>query len=147
MLASILIVTLAVVLLIYWFRYACTLALSSQKEPASVARVAAVNGLTFLSVHAELCKGDRETLDDVCKSLDHDYQVLLYLLRHAFSRRHFRTVEQSILVWDYRLMRIWYGCVRRFSTVRARSTLAEQSRILTSLAHYMAQRNDCQFAA
>jgi hypothetical protein len=138
MLASLLILTLAVVLLLYWFRYACTLALSKKKQTPSVARVAEVNGLKFLSVQARLQKGEISALDTFCKTLDQDYQVLRYLLRHAMSRRKNHSMEEDMLVWDYRLMRIWYRCVRRFSAAQATKALEERSRILTSLAHYMA---------
>ena len=93
MLAGLMIFTLAVLLLVYWFRYACTLALSEKKELACIARVAAVNGLSFLAVQKKLKTGDA-TLDVLCESLDRDYRVLRYLLRYAAGRR-LRSLEQN----------------------------------------------------
>jgi hypothetical protein len=145
MLASLLILTLAVLLLVYWFRYACTLALSEKKELACIARVAAVNGLSFLAVQKKLKTGDA-TLDVLCESLDRDYRVLRYLLRYAAGRR-LRPLEQNMLLCDHRILQIWYRCVRRVSARQARKALEERSRILNHLAHRMGQRTTMKAAA
>lgn len=145
MLASLLIFTLAALLLMYWFRYACTLALSEKKEHACIARVAAANGLSFLAVQKKLKTGDA-TLDVLCESLDHDYRVLRYLLRYAAGRR-LRSIEQHMLLCDHRILQIWYRCMRRVSAKQARKALEERSRILNHLAHQMGQRTATQAAA
>ncbi len=147
MLASLLIFIFAVVLLLYWFRYTCELALQTKKEAACIARVAAVNGLTFLSVQARLQKGETAMLDGLCESLDEDYRVLRYLLRNSVGRRQLSSIEQEMLLCDYFVMRIWYRCARRFWQRRAVKALEERSQILGSLAHQMAQRGDSHATA
>jgi hypothetical protein len=135
MAGSPLIVALAVVMLVYWFRYACTLALSARTEPACVAHVSAVNGLTFLTVRAQLRSGEAR-MGALDKSLDRDYRVLLYLLRHA--RGSSASIQQRLLLWDYLLMQMWYWCVRGISGAQARRALEERSRILGWLANEVA---------
>jgi hypothetical protein len=133
---GLLILTSAVILLIYWFRYACTLALGAKTEPRSIARVAAVNGLSFLLVAAKL-RNPNVKLDEVASALDRDYRKLRLLLVHAGDG--LTPLEQRMLHCDYHLMRIWYRSVRRFSPSRARKALEERSRVLTCLAWRMGQ--------
>ena len=132
MAGSPLIVALAVGMLVYWFRYACALVLSTRTEPDNVARVAAVNGLTFLLVRSQLQRGEGR-LDALRESLDGDYRLLLYLLRHARGRG-VNSIEERLLLWDHLVLRVWYWFVRAFSTTLARKSLEERSRILTWLA-------------
>ena len=134
MAGSPLIVALAVGMLIYWFRYACALVLSTRIDSDSVSRVAVVNGLTFLDVQLQLHAGDRR-LDSLHKSLDRDYRMLLYLLRNAHVGANTGLIEQTLLIWDHRMLSAWYWCVRGFSKRRARRVLEERVRILTWLAH------------
>jgi len=133
MAGSPLIVALAVGMLVYWFRYACTLVLSTRIEPGCIAHVINVNGLTFLRVQSQLQTGEG-TLDALRKSLDRDYRLLLYLLRHARGRG-VDSIEERLLLWDHFALQVWFWCVRAFSTKQARKTLEQRSRILTWLAH------------
>jgi hypothetical protein len=133
MAGSPLIVALAVGMLVYWFRYACTLVLRTRTVPEYIARVAAANGLTFPLVRSQLQLGEGP-LDVLRKSLDHDYRLLLYLLRHARGRG-IDSLEQRLLLWDHLMMCVWYWCVRGVSATRARKALEERARILTWLAH------------
>ena len=133
MAGSPLIVALAVLMLVYWYRYACALVLSARTEPGCVARVAAANGLTFLLVRKQLQSGEVR-LDTIRKSLDSDSKRLLYLLRQSRGRG-FGSVEMQLLLADHRLMRIWYWMVRGVSTDQARKALEERSRILAWMAH------------
>lgn len=133
MAGSPLIVALAVGMLVYWFRYACTLLLRTRIEPDCIQRVAAANGLTFLLVRSQLQLGEGP-LDPMRKSLDGDYRLLLYLLRHARGRG-LDSLEQRLLLWDHLMMRVWYQCVRRISATQARKALEERARILSWLAY------------
>ncbi len=133
MAGSPLIVALAVVMLVYWFRYACALALRARTEHDCVAHVAAVNGLAFLSVQSQLRAGESR-LAALDKSLDRDYRVLLYLLRHARGRGA-GSIDQCILLSDHLVMQMWYWCVRGISAGQARKALQERSRILAWLAN------------
>src|SRR5215472_16794472 len=118
MAGSPLIVALAVGMLVYWFRYACTLVLRKRTESEFVARVDAANGLTFLLVRSQLQLGEGP-LDVLRKSLDHDYRLLLYLLRNARGRG-VDSLEQRLLLWDHLLMSVWYWTVRGISATLAR---------------------------
>ena len=145
MAASLLIFTISVLLLVYWFRYACAMVLSTRRESDRIAHVAAVNGLTFLVVQTQLKMGEAE-LDALSRSLDRDYALLIYLLRHARGRGLY-SIESRILLGDYQLLQVWYGCVRRFSAAQARKALEERSRILNYLAHQMDRPSTGQAAA
>jgi hypothetical protein len=145
MATGLLIITISVLLLVYWFRYACSMVLSTKRESDFIAHVAAVNGLTFLNVETQLRSGE-ERLDVLSESLDRDYQVLMYLLRHARGRA-LDSIEPRLLLWDHQVMQVWYWCVRRFSAARARRALEERSRILNYLAHQMGRMADSQAAA
>jgi hypothetical protein len=145
MATGLLIITISVLLLVYWFRYACSLVLSTKRESDCIAHVAAVNGLTFLAVQTQLRTGDA-SLDTLSKSLDRDYQVLSYLLRHARGRG-LDSMEPRLLLWDHQVLQVWYRCVRRFSTAQARQALEERSRILNYLAHQMGRPTPGQVAA
>jgi len=145
MVAGLVILVLAMLLFVYWYFYACTLALSAKKEPRSIARVAAANGLSFLAVQTKLKNADT-TLDALGESLDHDYRVLRYLLRYAAGQRA-HSMEQRMLFWDYQILQVWYRCARPFSTTHARKALVVRSRILSHLAHHMSQRSAAQQAA
>jgi hypothetical protein len=135
MAAALLILTISALLLIYWFRYACSLVLSTQRQSNHIAQVAAVNGLTFLVVATQLRMG-ATGLDVLSKSLDRDYLVLMYLLRHARGRR-LDSMEPRLLLWEHHFLQVWYRFVRRFSAAQARKALEERSRILNYLAHQM----------
>jgi hypothetical protein len=143
--ASLSILTISVLLLVYWFRYACSLVLSATPESNRIAKVAAANGLKFLAVQTQLKTGEAG-LDALSKSLDRDYQVLLYLLRHARGRG-LDSIEPRLLLWDHQLLQFWYRCVRRISAAQARKALEERSRILKYLAHQMGRPADGQVAA
>jgi hypothetical protein len=133
MAGSPLIVALAVLMLVYWYRYACALVLSTRTEPGCVARVAMANGLTFLMVRTQLQAGEVQ-LDTIRKSLDSDYKRLLYLLRQSRGPG-LGSIEMQLLLSDHRMMRIWYWLVRGISADQARKALQERSRILAWLAH------------
>jgi len=144
MLASLSIVVLAIALCGYWFRYACSLALSSKKEPDCIARVAAVNRLSFLVVQTKLRLGEA-TLDELHELLEEDYHLLQCLLRHA--PRQLQSLDQRLLGWDYRLMAWWYRAVARFSPREARRALDERSRIVSFLAQRLGEKAASQAAA
>jgi len=145
MATGLLILTISVLLLVYWFHYACSLLLGAKRESNRIAYVAAVNGLSFLEVEAQLKIGEIG-LDVLAKTLDHDYQVLLYLLRNTRGRE-LAWMESRLLLWHHLVLRIWYLCVRRISAERGRKALEERSRILNYLAHQMSRPAARQVAA
>ena len=142
MLASILIIVVSLVLLIYWFRYACLLLLTSRSEDAQAIRVAEANRLGFPAVRDELkAELGRLSMERLRGSLDRDYQILLYLLRYS-AGPSVVSIEEKMLLMDYRIMRLWYRVVRDSSSERARAALQEMSNVLAFLADEMAARTE-----
>jgi hypothetical protein len=80
-------------------------------------------------------------LENIHRSLDRDYRLLTYLLRHGSSDGSpGRSLENRILMIDFRLMSIWYGLTRRISSQRARHALLEMASIVSHLANTMGER-------
>jgi hypothetical protein len=77
----------------------------------------------------------------VHRSLDRDYRLLSYLLRHAVN---FHPGEQSIEQWmlklDYHIMGLGYFLVRGFSQSMARGALIERASIVRHLANTVGER-------
>jgi hypothetical protein len=140
MLANVLILTISLVLLVYWFRYTCLLLLRSPEvaaEPVSV-----IAGLGLEDVGQQL-RDAGAPLDALEKSLAHDYQVLTYLLEHA-PGLNARSIEERLLVLDYRAMRMWYRLTRTAAPMQARKALVEMNQVLRFLAHEMGARAEAQ---
>ena len=82
-------------------------------------------------------------LDPLHASLQRDYQVLTYLVRHA-SGLEFASFEERLLVWDYRLMQLWYAATRSAAPRHAREALSEMAGVLSILAGRIGQRAGVQ---
>lgn len=129
MVASLLILVFSLVLLIYWFRYTCLFMLRSRAAESACRE----NGLSFGRM-------DPNTpLTELENALERDYRMLVYLLEHA-SGLSVQSVEERILMLDYRAMRLWYWVTRTAAPVQARKSLEEMSQILRYLATEMDQR-------
>src|SRR5689334_11081081 len=83
LIATVIITTSSVALFAYWFRYTCLLILSAKTTRDYAASVASANQLAFLQVQSVLRDRGAEDLDSLRDSLDRDYKVLTYLLKHA----------------------------------------------------------------
>ena len=139
MLASILILTVSVVLFVYWFRYTCILLLGNAAENEYAERVAEVNRLSFPQVRSQLETPLQDlALDVLHRSLERDYRILQYLLRHSAGGG--QSIEQRLLMLDYHVMGLWYRVTRHFSKSRATQSLQEISSILGFLAEKMGER-------
>src|SRR4051812_36664915 len=121
MLASILIIIFSVALLVYWLRYSCLLLLQQSATDAPYPL------FNFPLVRAEIGAGG--DAPDVQKLLDRDYAVLAYLLKTAPV-----SVEARLLVWDYRLLRVWHTVIQAAFPVQGRKALAEMADVLAALA-------------
>jgi hypothetical protein len=127
MLASILIIGFSVVLLVYWFRYSCLLLLREQVARDASLRVAPDSRFSFGEVQELLRSG--EELDPLHKSLQRDYQVLSYLVDHATSLG-LGSLEDRLLVFDYKVMDFWYRITKSAAPAQAREALSEMAAIL-----------------
>src|SRR5437879_13117143 len=118
MIAGILIVTFSAVLLVYWFRYSCVLLLRNAAERAkmSVTDERFSIGLVLERV------GTEQHLDTLERALDRDYHMLTYLLKHA-ADLELASIENRMLILDYRLMRLWYRSTRTIPPKQERNAL------------------------
>lgn len=145
MVVSALIVGFSLVLLAYWFRYTCKLALNAKREEDYAARVAAVNQLSFLETRETLQNGGSD-LDPLAGALENDYRILRYLLGHS-AGFGIRTLEQRLLLADYGMMRLWYRIARHISGPCARKALQEMSNIVVYFASEMGRTPSHPLAA
>lgn len=142
MIASVLIILFSAALFVYWFRYTCVLILSTKTARDYTAQVAEANQLGVLETLA--CLKDaagQQPLEALRESLDRDYRVLTTLLRHAADFRiGGYSVEQRMLMVDYKAMRILYRLARGLSESHARAALEEMSGIVAHFANAMGER-------
>jgi hypothetical protein len=125
MIASVLIIGISFILLLYWFRYSCTLLLRSHALEES-----ADERFSFAVVLERLRGG--AGLDPLHHALDRDYRVLTYLLEHAATLDG--GFEERVLVLDYRLMQCWYRLTKSAAPRLARKALAEMASVLAVLS-------------
>ena len=134
MLATVLIVTVSLVLLGYWFRYCCMGLLRNYAEQPSLVPE---NRYSFPQV-LERLRTDLD-LDPLHRSLNRDYRLVSYLLRHAAGLGA-PSVEHRILLLNYRLMQGWYCFTRMVAPDQARKALQERAEILGCLARMMGEQ-------
>ncbi|MBV9508475.1 MAG: hypothetical protein JO323_26095 [Acidobacteriia bacterium] len=119
MIASLLIAAVSFVLLVYWFRYSCILLLQSRQDIA-------VNPI----------EGEMEPLR---RAIEQDYRMLTYLCRHAAALGD-QSLEERLLMLDFKLMRLWFGLTRTAFPERARTALSEMAAVVAFLAAKMGEQ-------
>ena len=136
MIVSLLIIAFSLVLLVYWFRYSCILLVRDAQE-AAASNPAVDARFGFAQVQREI--DTALELDTLHRSLDRDFALLKYLVEHAAGLR-FESVEDRLLMLDYRVMRFWYRLVRLVAPQRARRALEEMASVLAILVRHMSER-------
>jgi hypothetical protein len=131
MFASALIIGFSLVLLVYWFRYSCALLLRSRADLAATAPDPRFN---FGEVQTRL--NSASDLDPLQQSLRRDYEVLIYLLEHA-SGLGLESLEDRLLVVDYKLMQLQYRLTKTILPTQARRSLSEMASVLNVLVGRM----------
>ncbi|MBC8166111.1 MAG: hypothetical protein H7Y20_09595 [Bryobacteraceae bacterium] len=97
--------------------------------------------MSFLDVGQQLSSTDAARLDQLHKSLERDYEVVTYLLRHAAGYNPSNgSFEQFLLRLDYQLMKLWYRIVRTASRPLARRALIEMTSVVSHLANAMGEK-------
>jgi hypothetical protein len=146
---SILIIGISLTLFLYWFRYTCVLILSTRTSRDYTAQIASANQLTFLETQTNLLEEGVETtsFEKIHRCLDRDYKLLTYLLQHGSSHVEERSLENRILMVDFRIMSLWYGMMQHISRPQARSALLEMSSIVSHLANTMGERTAVRSAS
>lgn len=138
---SIIIIVISTALFVYWFRYTCVLILRTRNTRDYARQVAEVNRLSFVTAEAQLAatQNKKETFDRLHDSLDRDYRVVSYLLRHAGTQSG-QSIEELMLRLDYQIMRACYFITKPFSVASARQMLIERATIISHLANAMGER-------
>ena len=140
MIASILIIAFSFVLLVYWFRYSCVLLLRHSEVGAD----ALDNRFGFARVQREL-QGDAN-LDALHRTLERDYHLLMYLVEHA-AGLNLPSLEDRLLVVDYKVMQLYYRTMKFLAPEQARRALAEMASIVGVLVHHMSEQAGMQAQA
>jgi len=136
MVASILIMTVSVGLFLYWFRYTCRLILSTRTTKDYSAEVVAANRLSYVGFEGKLEELASADLDAVQRSLERDYQLVSSLLQQAGELKMGRdSLENLMLRFDYRLMKVLYGVSRKLSEAQSRSAVDEMVQIVAHMAN------------
>ena len=137
----------SVLLFGYWFRYSCLLILSARTTRDYAGAVAAANQLSFLEVQSALREQSNADLDRLKDSLDRDYKVLTYLLKHAANPSSGGdAVEKRMLEIHYRLMGAWYRTSRRLSPASACRALDEMASVVAHFANSMGAQTSASAA-
>jgi hypothetical protein len=143
MITSVFIIAISVILFVYWLRYSCLLLLRSAQERQALA-VHTDERFNVASVVERLkTEGDLDPLD---AALERDYHVVTYLIQHA-ADLELASIENKLLVLDYKLMRMWSRMTRTFSPEQSRKALVEMASVLSVLVGQMGDQNQLQAEA
>ncbi len=141
MTASIFVIVISTALMVYWLRYACLLLLHTRSGKDYVAEQSAANRLVFSRVQERLPRATTVELDELQKMLERDYVLLKYLIKHtAGLQLGGLTLEQRLLMLDFRLMQVVSVLTRKLMQRRARTALFEMSEVLAYLANDLGVR-------
>jgi hypothetical protein len=142
MLPSSIMIAVSVGLLIYWFRYTCSLILRAKPARDYTQEVATANELRFLEIQQDLpfVEG-RSQLDHVRKTLERDYRILSFLLRHTASL-HAETdfLEQNLLVLHFTLTKAYYALICAVSQSEGKRAIQEMAGVVSHFANRMGER-------
>jgi hypothetical protein len=143
MITSIFIIVISVVLFAYWLRYSCVMLLRGAQERTEVSTVAderfsAASVLERLKTEDDLASLER--------SLERDYHVVTYLIEHA-ADLELASIENKLLVLDYKLMRIWSRMTRTLAPQQSRKALSEMASVLSVLVGQMGEQKQLQMEA
>jgi hypothetical protein len=134
MIVTLLILVISAALLVYWFRFCCLgLLRNAAEEPLLLPD----NRFSFPAVRERLLT--ESDLDPLHQSLDRDFRIVSYLLRHAAGLGG-QSLEHRLLLLDYKLMQAWYWLTRTMAPRQARKALAERAAILGCLAQKMGEQ-------
>jgi hypothetical protein len=138
--ATIVLTSCSLLLFAYWFRYTCLLILSARTSRDYAADVASANQLSFREIQASLRENSAGDLEAVKASLDRDYKVLTYLLKHAADpATPDELIEKRMLRIHYSLMRVWYGVTRNLAPSAAYKALDEMAAVVAHFANAMGE--------
>jgi hypothetical protein len=143
MITSAFIIAISVILFVYWLRYSCVMLLRSAQERGEMAKTADER-FSVAAVQERLkTEGD---LDPLEQALERDYHVVTYLIEHA-ADLELASIENKLLVLDYKLMRTWSRVTRTLAPQQSRKALCEMASVLSVLVGQMGDQNPLQTQA
>ena len=143
MITSVFIIAISVILFVYWLRYSCVMLLRSAEERGEVSK-GADERFNVASVRERL-KTDGD-LDPLELALERDYHVVTYLIEHA-ADLELASIENKLLVLDYKLMRLWFRVTRTVAPQQSRKALSEMASVLSVLVGQMGDQTPLQTQA
>jgi len=142
MIASVLIIVFSTALLLYWVRYSCALLLQNGQSES----LQTIDHATFRAGEIQNRLSTDSQLAPLHAQLQRDYEVLTYLAKNA-SGLHLAGMEERLLVWDYKMMALWYSLTQTAAPEQARQALREMASVLTFLAGRIGERAGVQSEA
>jgi hypothetical protein len=140
MITSVFIIAISVILFVYWLRYSCVMLLRNAQERTE-ASAAADERFSISSVRERLrTEGDLDSLE---RALERDYHVVTYLIEHA-ADLELASIENKLLVIDYKLMRVWSHLTRTAAPAQSRKALSEMASVLGVLVDQMSAQGHLQ---
>ena len=143
MITSVLIIAISAILFVYWLRYSCVLLLRSARERAEECQVA--DDRFSVSCVQERLKTE-DDLGALERALERDYQVVTSLIEHA-ADLELASIENRLLVLDYKLMRLWSHVTRGLAPQRSREALCEMAAVLSVLVAQMGEQSQFEMEA
>ena len=143
MITSVFIIAISVILFVYWLRYSCVMLLRSAQERGEMAK-SADERFSVAAVQERL--KTESDLDPLEQALERDYHVVTYLIEHA-ADLELASIENKLLVLDYKLMRIWSRVTRTVAPQQSRKALCEMASVLSVLVGQMGDQNPLQTQA
>jgi hypothetical protein len=141
MVPELLVLTFALVLFLYWLRYNCHAIVDTATLDGRARQVASANNLSFPDVseksRSEPPPGDLAAMH---RSLARDYRVLTALLAYTTAPVHRYTIEQRMLMLDFRVLSVWFAATHGLLYSFACRSLNERARILHYFASLLGER-------
>lgn len=133
MITSVFIIAISVVLLGYWLRYSCLMLLQSAREHVEMPTVADERFSVSSVMERLKTENDLALLE---RALERDYHVVTYLIEHA-ADLELASIENRLLVLDYKVMRLWSRLTRSAAPRESRKALSEMATVLSVLVGQM----------
>jgi len=143
MVSGVFIVVISVLLLVYWLRYSCLILLRAAQDRSSMLTIADERFSASFVLERLKTETDLAPLE---RALDRDYRVVTYIIEHA-TDLELASVENKLLVLDYRLMRLWSRLTRTMAPHQSRQALSEMAAVLSVLAGQMGSSRHLQMEA
>ncbi len=140
MLTSVFIIAISVILFVYWLRYSCLMLLRSAGERAEMSQAAEQRFSVFSVLERLKTEGELGPLE---RALERDYYVVMYLIEHA-ADLELASIENKLLVLDYKLMRVWSHLTRTVAPRQSRNALSEMAAVLSVLVCQMGEPSRLQ---